>query len=173
MRLFIRLQILRKKTGKKTVMSNQSEPASQTPESSNARGFGERGLVGSMIVLLGRVLFSAIFFESAPRLLAHPPAALPGVPLAPIAIPLAGVIALVGAASVLLGYRAKIGGWLLVLFLVPVTFTLHNFWAAKDQAAAMQMVMFMKNISILGGALLISQFGAGPLSLDAWRNSRR
>jgi putative oxidoreductase len=33
----------------------------------------------------------------------------------------------------------------------------------------MQMVMFMKNLAILGGALLISQFGAGPLSLDARR----
>jgi putative oxidoreductase len=34
-----------------------------------------------------------------------------------------------------------------------------------------QMVMFMKNVAMLGGALLISQFGAGPLSLDA-RHSR-
>jgi len=32
------------------------------------------------------------------------------------------------------------------------------------------MIMFMKNISMLGGALLISQFGAGPLSLDARRS---
>jgi len=31
----------------------------------------------------------------------------------------------------------------------------------------MQMIMFMKNISMLGGALLITQFGAGPASLDA------
>ncbi len=154
-------------------MLSQSVSASRTAESWNAEGFGKRGLAGSMIVLLGRVLFSVIFFEAAPRLLSHPPAALPGVPLAPIAVPLAGVIALLGAVSVLLGYRAKIGGWLLMLFLVPVTFTLHNFWAAKDPAAAMQLVMFMKNISILGGAFLISQFGSGPLSLDAWRNSRR
>jgi uncharacterized membrane protein YphA (DoxX/SURF4 family) len=34
----------------------------------------------------------------------------------------------------------------------------------------MQMIMFMKNASILGGALLISQFGAGPLGLDARRS---
>jgi uncharacterized membrane protein YphA (DoxX/SURF4 family) len=27
----------------------------------------------------------------------------------------------------------------------------------------------MKNVSMLGGALLISQFGAGPFSLDARR----
>jgi len=33
--------------------------------------------------------------------------------------------------------------------------------------AQMQMALFMKNISMLGGALLISQFGAGPFGLDA------
>jgi putative oxidoreductase len=31
----------------------------------------------------------------------------------------------------------------------------------------MQMVMFMKNVAMLGGALLISQLGAGPWSLDS------
>jgi len=47
---------------------------------------------------------------------------------------------------------------------------MHNFWAVKDpMMAQMQMAMFMKNVSMLGGALLISQFGAGPLSLDAKR----
>jgi uncharacterized membrane protein YphA (DoxX/SURF4 family) len=30
--------------------------------------------------------------------------------------------------------------------------------------------MFLKNLSILGGALLVTQFGAGPLSLDARRS---
>ena len=33
----------------------------------------------------------------------------------------------------------------------------------------MQMVMFMKNIAMLGGALLITQFGSGPWSLDSGR----
>jgi putative oxidoreductase len=30
--------------------------------------------------------------------------------------------------------------------------------------------MFMKNLSIMGGALLIAYFGAGPMSLDARLN---
>jgi putative oxidoreductase len=30
-----------------------------------------------------------------------------------------------------------------------------------------EMILFMKNVSMLGGALLIPQFGAGPFSLDA------
>jgi uncharacterized membrane protein YphA (DoxX/SURF4 family) len=44
-----------------------------------------------------------------------------------------------------------------VLFLVPVTFTMQNFWAVQDPAAAgMQQVMFEKNRSMFGGALLIA-----------------
>ena len=90
------------------------------------------------------------------------------MPFASIAVPAAGILALAGGLSILLGYRARIGAWLLVLFLVPVSFAMHNFWAVKDpMMAQMQMIMFMKNVSMLGGALLISQFGTGPWSLDA------
>jgi hypothetical protein len=50
---------------------------------------------------------------------------------------------------------------------------LHKFWTVTDpMTAQIQMILFMKNVSMLGGALLISQFGAGPFSLDA-RRSRR
>ena len=70
--------------------------------------------------------------------------------------------------SVLLGYRVRIGAWLLVLFLVPVTFMMHAFWAVPDpMMARMQQAMFMKNLSMLGGALLLTYFGAGPISVDA------
>jgi len=93
-----------------------------------------------------------------------------GVPLASLAVPASGVLAIAGGLSVLLGYRARIGAWLLVVFLVPVTLLMHNFWAVKDpMMAQMQITMFMKNLAMLGGALLISQFGAGPWSLDARR----
>ena len=94
--------------------------------------------------------------------------------MAGLLVPLSGAMALAGGVSVLLGYRAKIGAWLLVLFLIPVTVMLHNFWAVKDPTIAqMQLAMFMKNISMMGAALLISQFGAGPLSLDAQRDFSR
>jgi uncharacterized membrane protein YphA (DoxX/SURF4 family) len=50
---------------------------------------------------------------------------------------------------------------------------MHAFWAVKDpMAAQMQMVMFMKNVSIMGGALLLSYFGSGPLSLDGLLRAR-
>jgi len=94
------------------------------------------------------------------------------VPLASLAVPVAGLIALAGGLSVAFGYRAKIGAWLLVLFLVPVTITMHNFWTVTDPTMAqLQMAMFMKNVGLMGGALLLSYFGAGPLSLDARRQA--
>jgi putative oxidoreductase len=94
-------------------------------------------------------------------------AASQGVPLASIAVPLSGVLALAGGLSILLGFRARIGAWLLVAFLAAVTPMMHNFWTVTDPMMhQMQFIMFMKNVSMLGGALLITQFGAGPWSLD-------
>jgi putative oxidoreductase len=98
-------------------------------------------------------------------------AASQGVPLASVTVPLSGILALIGGLSILLGYRARLGAWLIALFLLPVTLLMHKFWAVSDpMMQQMQMVLFMKNVAILGGALLISQFGAGPLSLDARRS---
>ncbi len=132
-----------------------------------------RSIPNGAVVLLGRFLFAAIFLMSSfghfsGKTIGY--AASQGVPLAQIAVPISGLIALAGGLSILVGYKAKIGAWLLVLFLVPVTFMMHRFWGIGDlQASQMQMIMFMKNISMLGGALLITQFGAGPVSLDARR----
>ncbi len=122
------------------------------------------------VVLAGRILYSAIFLISAPGHFTEKMilfAAGKGVPMAHLAVPLAGVISFLGALSVLLGYKAKVGAWLLVIFLVPVTLMIHNFWAISDPVQAqMQYINFMKNISMLGAALMIAHFGSGPLSVD-------
>ena len=122
------------------------------------------------IVLLGRILYSAIFLMSAPG---HFPAATiaysagKGVPLASIAVPLSGAIAFFGGLSILLGFKARYGAWLIVIFLVPVTLMMHNFWTVAEQMMRqMQQINFMKNISMLGASLMIAHFVSGPLSTD-------
>jgi putative oxidoreductase len=123
------------------------------------------------LVPVGRALFAAIFILASfghfsASTIGY--AASAGVPLASIAVPVSGVIALVGGLSVLLGYRARLGAVLLVAFLLPVTFMMHNFWGVSDpMMARIQQVMFMKNIALTGAALLIAYFGAGPVSLDS------
>lgn len=125
------------------------------------------------VVLLGRFFFVLIFLLSGPRqflgqTIAY--AVSQGVPMASIAVPFSGVLSLVGGLSILLGYRARIGAWFIVLFLAVVTPVMHKFWGVTDPMMyQMQFVHFMKNVSMLGGALLITQFGSGPWSLDARR----
>src|SRR5437763_7317743 len=95
------------------------------------------------IVLIGRILFSAIFLASVMNHFSANSvhyAEAKGVPMAAVLVPISGILLLLGGLSVLLGYKAKIGAWLLVLFLVPVTLMMHNFWAETDpQAKMMQM----------------------------------
>jgi putative oxidoreductase len=125
------------------------------------------------IPLIGRIFFSLIFLMTAfnhfsGKTIAY--AASQNVPLASVFVPASGIIATLGGLSILLGYRARLGAWLIVLFLVPVTLIMHNFWTITDpMMRQMQMVMFLKNISMLGAALMITYFGSGPLSIDAKR----
>jgi putative oxidoreductase len=139
-----------------------------------SRGAGTISVPKSVIVLLGRLFFVLIFLMAAPNNFTKQGiayAASQGAPLASIGVPLMGVISLVGGLSILLGYRAKIGAWLIIAFLLIVTPIMHKFWGVADpMLAQVQMISFMKNLSMLGGALLVTQFGAGPLSLDARRS---
>ena len=124
----------------------------------------------SFLAPMGRALFSSIFIISGLRHFSSTTigyAASQGLPLASLLVPLAGLIAIAGGLSILLGFHARIGAWLLVLFLVPVTFTMHQFWNVTDPAMkAIEQANFAKNLALLGGAFLIAFFGAGTISLD-------
>ncbi len=126
--------------------------------------------VSAPVVFIGRLLFVLIFLMSGFTHFAKQTigfAASQGVPMASVLVPLSGIIALIGGLSILLGYRARLGAWLIAIFLIGVT-PMHKFWGITDpMMQQMQMVMFMKNLTMLGGALLITQFGSGPWSLDA------
>ena len=122
------------------------------------------------IVPIGRVLFALIFIVSV---FGHfsgqtiDSAAAHGVPLATIVVPVWGLLALVGGVSILLGYRARFGAFLLLVFLIPVTLVMHQFWGIADPgAAALQKSMFLKNTALVGGLLLMMYYGSGPVSLD-------
>jgi putative oxidoreductase len=125
---------------------------------------------------IARLMFSLIFITAAPRHfssegIGH--AASLGVPFAYVLVPLSGIMAIVGGLSVVLGYKARWGAWVLVAFLVPVTWMMHAYWKLNDPAAIhIQQAMFAKNLSMLGAALLITQFGAGRISIDDLKRDR-
>ena len=129
------------------------------------------------LALTGRILYSLIFIFAGPghfgaNEIAY--AAAQGVPLAKLAVPASGILALLGGLSIALGYRTRWGAAAVVVFLVPVTIAMHNFWAVTDpMMAQIHMAMFVKNVSLIGGALFIAYAGAGPLSLDARAQARK
>ncbi len=70
-----------------------------------------------------------------------------------------------GGALILTGYRAKLGAVLLLVYWVPVTFIVHDFWNFPMPEQRMEGIFFMKNIAITGGLMMIFANGVGKYSI--------
>ena len=122
------------------------------------------------ILLLGRALFSSIFIIKGlehffPKIINF--ANSMDVPTPNILVPLAGIVAFIGGISILIGFKARWGAWLLIIFLLPITLIMHRFWEFNDSYhAMMHQYCFWKNVSLIGAAFMITYFGSGPLSLS-------
>jgi len=83
-----------------------------------------------------------------------------------VLLPLVIILELGGGIALLLGYRTKIVALLLAGFCLLSAVIFHNFLVDSSQ-----MVMFMKNLAIAGGLLLLVQHGANEPSLDSRQRS--
>ncbi|HET6342750.1 MAG TPA: DoxX family protein [Gemmatimonadota bacterium] len=127
------------------------------------------------LYVIGRVLFSVIFLLSGLGHLTQADAmsqyaASKGVPAPKAATLLSGLMILAGGLSVLLGVYMEIGTWLIVFFLLPAAFKMHNFWAVADpMQKGVERAQFMKNLSMTGAALMlywvVQTHGYGPFVL--------
>lgn len=125
--------------------------------------------------LIGRVLLALIFvvsgygkiggFDGTAAYMASK-----GLPLVSVLLVLTIIVELGGGLMIMLGVKARIAATALFLFLIPVTAIFHGFWAVDAASAQMQQIMFMKNVAIMGGLLLVAAFGAGPYSLARERD---
>jgi len=127
------------------------------------------------IPLIGRILFSVIFMYSSLSKFSSNfvyEAAAKGIPMADILIPFSGILELIGALTILSGFMARWGAWLIVIVLVPVTLIMHDFWTIDDVTRhELTLLTFMRNLGLIGGALMIAYFGSGPISIDEQRKN--
>lgn len=130
-------------------------------------------LQGTM-TLLGRISLCAIFLSSAIGLNlpnfedAIAAMARQGVPVPRVSLVLAIGILLAGSLMVIVGWKSKVGAGLLLLYLLVETYYFHSFWTLQESISKkLEMVQFMKNLSLMGAMLFIIANGAGPYSLDA------
>jgi len=72
---------------------------------------------------------------------------------------------LVGGLMVLFGYRSTLGAIMLLMYWVPVTFMVHDFWMYPKDQVRIQSILFMKDIAIIGGLLMLVGKGSGRYSI--------
>jgi putative oxidoreductase len=130
--------------------------------------------LGRAGTLVGRIALVTIFFLSGFSKITgwtetSGYMASKGLPLVPVLLALAIAVELGGALSVAAGLQARWGALLLAGYLIPVTLVFHNFWAIPDAERQMQMIQFLKNLSMFGGLIFVASVGPGPLSLDERR----
>jgi len=116
--------------------------------------------------LAGRILIATIFliaglskigsFSGTSQFMAAK-----GIPLADIALVITILIEILGGLSIILGYKAKWGAWILFGFMIPTTLIFHTNFSDQNQ-----LIHFLKNLGIMGGLLYITAYGVGPISLD-------
>ena len=122
------------------------------------------------IALAARICLSLIFFKAG---ISHLTGFSGFVELiSGQGLPLAGLLAagtvvfqLLGAISLLIGYKANIGSILLIVFLIPASLLFHN-----PIADPSQINDFLKNVGLIGGLLMVVYAGAGALSIDGKKN---
>lgn len=117
--------------------------------------------IQTLLFLIGRILFGGFFIFNAlnhlvmGREMLTGYAEAKGVPAPGPMVIVTGLLLLIGGLSILLGYQPVIGVAALAIFLIPTSFQMHDFWNVEDQQAQMsEMTNFMKNMALLGAALM-------------------
>jgi putative oxidoreductase len=125
-----------------------------------------------LVFLLGRILYGGFFVLGGINHFRHLDmmagfAASKGVPAAKVGVVLSGLLIVLGGLCVIVGICPQVGLIAIILFLLPVTFLMHNYWVETDMMARInQRVNFQKNIALLGAALMMLMMSRPwPLSL--------
>lgn len=121
--------------------------------------------LNNLLTVVGRLALVAVFAGAAAQKIQNFNGVVGymqsvDIPQPKIALVGAIVLLIAGSASILLGYRAKLGAVMLFVFLAAATYYFHPFW--KNPA---EQINFMKNLSIAGALLFIMANGSGPASL--------
>lgn len=118
------------------------------------------------IALAGRIMFALIFFLSGIThftRLDHYVALMPAaIPFRPFWVMISAVVELIGATLIVTNRYPRLGGWLIAIFLVPVTIAVHGVAMATAPDVRMREIQtsfFLKGITMTGAALLITQLG--------------
>ena len=131
-----------------------------------------------VILLLGRVALGALFVKSGIQKLLALSAfaaslAARGVPQSSVWAVIGATVECVGGILVLTGLKTRYASLLMILFVIVATGISHRYWEFADAARRAQESQFFKNLSIIGGFLVLFASGPGRFSLDTLLRRRK
>ena len=92
-----------------------------------------------------------------------------GLPMPAVLAVASGLLELLAGIALAVGFKARIAAAVLAAFTLVASLLFHNFWAMPADQVMVNQLMFMKNLAIVGGLLLVFAYGAGPVSVDTRR----
>ena len=131
--------------------------------------------IGDVVILVARVLLVVLFLTSGwDKLMNYSGTvaymAQSGAPLPPVSAVLAIIVELFVSAAILIGALTRPLAVLMSLYTLITALIGHRYWTMTGAAQAESMINFYKNVSIMGGFLLLYVTGAGRYSADALLN---
>jgi putative oxidoreductase len=113
-----------------------------------------------LLAFLGRVLISLIFlFGALGKFMNYDVMvgymASKELQYIPVLLYVSAFIELIGAICLIIGYKRKVAATILFLYLIPVTYFMHDFWNLSGPAQQPEMIHFLSNLAIMGGLLTI------------------
>lgn len=93
--------------------------------------------------------------------------AMNGIPLVPVALPVTIAVEIGASVLIIIGYQTRWAALALAAFTLAASLIFHQFWAVPAEQVQLQTVMFLKNLGLIGGLLLLANWGPGRLSLDS------
>lgn len=110
--------------------------------------------------MIGRILFGGYFISSAINHFMDSEtmteyAESKNVPMPKIAVLGTGALMALGGLGIVLGAFPQLAILLLILFLLPTTVVMHDFWNAEGQEKQMEMINFTKNIALIGALIML------------------
>lgn len=129
------------------------------------------------IPLIGRILMSLLFIIAGINKIFNFTGtagymAMQGMPFVSFFLVCAIIVEIGGGLLLIAGYKTKIVAIVLFLYLIPTTLIFHHFWTYSGMQRQNMQVHFLKNLSIMGGMLMVYYFGAGPKSVDSKSEER-
>jgi putative oxidoreductase len=150
-------------------MASYSHSEGRIPAGSDIRAAAG---VNDAVLAVGRILIAVLFVLSGVEKvmdLSATAAAIGGknLPMPMVLAVLTIVVELGGGLLIMAGWQTRIVSLLLVLFTAVATYFFHDFWHYPEGPQyTNNMIHFMKNVSVIGGFLVLCAVGAGRYSLD-------